>query len=406
MLRRFGFFAYQFISIVGLLMVLVLFTACGRSGFVAEKGLSTDFASQGVCESQLKQIYEQTYFPHLSARCNNCHSNGHGSRNLSTSFSNFLAKGESLIEYKATHPHGDNGVNLTAEIAEFKPEWSVGQEEYLICLASNSGSGEGRLRVDAKPVPDISQTIRTNATTGLTENSTGNNAWKSIEWDIEAEVPMAARGEFKAFLKAEARFAVQSGQVIGFEIRNPSMRLKSVGAGDRNLEVNGLNLFLDNQFQFNVTTFTSVSKVVAATTDVPLAPGSAYAMAWFPEARNNTAVSFEISNIIHTSATGDGGTGGPGGPGNGAQVRYNDLISTDPQLGIFRNVCFACHNQGANSPAGLDLANYNTARGRITQILERINSNDPNFRMPRGGQPLSQAQKDVIANWANGGTPQ
>lgn len=397
-------FLYRVVSLTGLFVVLVFFTACGRVGFNAEKGLSTDFASQGVCESQLKQVYGKTYFPILNQSCNNCHSNGHGSRNLGISFSSFMQKGESLIEYKATHPHGDNGINLTNEIAALKPEWNSGQEIYLSCLASNTG-GSGRLRVDAKAVPNIQQTIRTNPTTGLLENTTGTNSWKAVEWDIEAEVPMAARGQFQAFLKAEARFAIQSGQVIGFEIRNPLMRLKTAGVAGKNIEVNGLNLFLDNELQFNVTTYIGISKVVTATTETPLAPGAAYAMAWYPEAQNSTTLSFEISSIAHTASNGEDSGGGPG-PGGGTQVRFNDLIGTDPQLGIFRAVCFACHNQGANSPLGLDLSDYNISRGRITQILARINSNEPNFRMPRGGPALTQAQKDVIANWANGGTPQ
>ncbi len=404
-MAKWGFLAYRIISIVGLLSILILFTACGRNGFIAEKGTAADYASNGVCESQLKSYFERTYFPLLSTNCNNCHSSSHGSKNLNSSFSSFMSKGESLIEYKATHPHGDNGVNLTTEIAALKPEWNAGQEEYLVCLASNTGDGSGRLRVDGKAVPAIQQTIRVDSTTGLVENVTGNNAWKPVEWDIEADVPVASRGQFQALLKAEARFAVSSGEVVGFEVRNPTMRLKNASTGNNHIRVDGMNLFLDDQLQFNVTTYTGVSKVVDKTTEVQIAAGSAYAMAWFPEAVSTTSLAFEFSSIQITSEVDN--SSGPGGPGNGGTIiRYNDLISTDPEKGIFRNICFACHNQGPASPAGLDLADYTIARGKIAQILNRINSNDPSFRMPLGGTPLTQAQKDIIANWSNNQTPQ
>lgn len=381
---------YRTLAVVVPLIVLSFYQACGRVGFDVSKGGSANFASQGVCENQLKAVYQSTFFPMLRVSCNRCHGNAHGSTDLNTSYSGFMAKGASLIEYKATHPHGDNGIDLTNQIASVKPQWNAGQDVYLACLASGGGAGGSKLRANAKKVTGIEMTM------------TNQAQWKSIEWDLDTEVPMEMQGQFGAFLKIEARLALQSGSVVGFEFRNPMMRLKSTG---KNIQVSGMSIYLNNTFQPNVTTYAGLTMVVDKTTDVALAPGASIALDWFPGADKETMVALEFSNIQLTDQSGigtGGGTGSGGTTPNGSPVTFAQLISTDVNLGIFKRSCMGCHS-GGNLGGGLDLSDYNAAKANASGIQSRMN-NAAN-PMPKSGL-LPQADRDVVSRWINAGSPQ
>lgn len=381
---------YRTCAVLGPLVVLCFYQACGRVGFDASKGGSANFASQGVCESQLKMVYQSTFFPLLSTSCNRCHSNAHGSTDLNTSYSGFMAKGASLVEYKATHPHGDNGINLTNQIASVKSQWNSGQDLYLACLASGGDSGEAgsKLRVNAKTVAAIEMTV------------TNQAQWKFVEWDLDVDVPTNMQGRYAAFLRIEARLALQSGNVVGFEFRNPTMRLKGSG---QNIQVNGMNIYLNEAFQSNVTTYSGMSMIVDKMTAVALAPGASISLDWFPDANKDTTVALEFSSIQHTNQSGVSTGGGTGGANPvGSPVTFAQLISTDTNLGIFRRSCFACHS-GGNLGGGLDLSDYNAAKANASGIQARMN-NAAN-PMPKSGL-LPQADRDVVSRWVNGGSPQ
>lgn len=373
-------------------LVFISFQNCGQAGFQAQKGDLSDLGSLGsaACESLLKQTYAKTYFPLLSVSCNRCHSNAHGSSDLDVSFRGFMTKGVTLIDYKATHPHGDNGIDLTNQIASLKSDWDQGQNDYTACLA-NASSGDAtqgyKIKLNSKIIPNIAAT------------ETNQSQWKPIEWDLSSEVPANQGGQFQAYLKVEARYFLQDKTVSGLEFRNPTLRLKSTG---QNIQLSGLNLYLENELQSNVTTYANITGIANSTSETALAAGAANALAYNPSVNANTLVAFEIQNIRFTTEGGSTGGDSSGGTGGGTAVTYTQLASRDTSVGVFRAACFSCHS-GATPSAGFDMTVYTNARDRSSTILSRINSTTK--PMPPTG-PLSQAQRDLIGRWVNAGTPQ
>lgn len=336
------------------------------------------------------QTYSQTYFPILSQSCNRCHSNAHGSTDLLTSFQSFQAKTVATIEFKATHPHGDNGLDLTNQINAIKPMWEQGQEQYMTCLSSADPGGSGgqgvRLKLFEKVIP------------GIADTQMNRNAWKPVEWDLETEVSQQQVGKFPVILKIEARYAMQSGAVVGLEFRNPTVRLKTAG---KTLQLVGLNFYLDGDLQSDVTTYQGIVAQTNSTTETPFVGNAANAFAYYPEVAADTKVAIEIPAIQYGEITQPVDPGAPPPP-FGEAVTYTQLTSTDPAVGILRANCFGCHS-GLSASAGLDLSSYAVARDRATAILSRMN--DSARPMPTSGL-LPPAQRDLISRWINAGSPQ
>jgi len=384
----------KFAAILFAAIAVMVYQNCGRIGFNADKGTfagSVGLASE-ACEAYLKETYQKTYFPLLKTNCNSCHSNAHGSTDLETSFRGFMSKGVSTIDYKAMNPHGDNGLNLSNEISSLKSNWEVGQSEYMTCLSAvdNGDKLGGKLKVLAKPIPDI----------GLTAVPAQQGAWKTVEWDLESEVLPAQLGLYKAFLKIEARMSLNGDNVIGMDFRNPSLRLKNLEAG-KNLQISGLNIYVDKEMLADVTMYSSVSVIVAETGYVNLAPGSGVALAYMPEINPDMPIGLEISNIQFTDSDGKTPPTVPGTP-TGVPVSFDQLTGMDPAFNVFRMRCFSCHS-GDRASGSLDLTNYPASFGKATAIQGRVNnSGSP---MPPSGL-LPATERDLINRWVSNGAKQ
>lgn len=372
-------------------VLLGLFQNCGRMGFIAEKGSVAGLSSLGVtaCEGLLKTTYSKTYFPILSVACNRCHSNAHGSTDLETSFTGFMAKGVNLINYKATHPHGDNGLDLTNQIASLTPQWESGQADYASCVASAS-AGDAQMGFKFK--------LNSKTIANLDATKADQKNWKPVEWDLDKEGPSDVTTQFGAYFKMEARYFLQQGNVVGIEFRNPSMRLKATG---QNIKVTGLSFYLDKELQSNITTYSDVVALIVDIKDTLLAPGAANALAYYPSANANTEVAVEISNIKFTDETPAPPTTMPPPP-TSTPVTFAQLVSGDATLGVFKKNCTSCHS-GATPPKGLDLTNYDMAKAAANTILMRINNSA--MPMPPSGL-VPQTERDVVSRWVSGGTPQ
>jgi hypothetical protein len=385
----------QWTFAVLVLTVVVGYNGCGETGFNAV--YMSDMASiSGVksqCDAQLMQVYSKTYFPLLSTNCNRCHSDAHGSTNISVSFQAFMLKGKSLIDYQATHPHGDNGVNLTSQIAAIQSDWSAGQSAYTTCLASapmdgGSGGSASDVRLADKVI------------TGITDTIAKNGTFKTISWDVSMETANASQqGMVNAVLTLDVRYALQGTVPVGLEFKNPRMHLKA--AGDP-VVVSGLSLYLDKAFQDRVTIYTTVSATVSSTTDVQLAPGFANALVYYPQVTANTLVSFDIGLNGGTSGGGSTSPTDPTDPTTPTSVTFTQLVSNDATLGVFKKSCLGCHS-GAGASGGVDLTDYSMAKKNASDIQSRMsNSGSP---MPPQGI-LGQGDRDTVNKWISGGTPQ
>jgi hypothetical protein len=311
-------------------------------------------------------------------------------------FTGFMAKGEALIFSQAVRAHGGNtlGPQVQPEIDAFLPEWNVGKESYNSCLAeANAGAaGSSILKVSAKVPPGLAATV------------TDLNRWIPVSWDLETEVPAAQMQQWPAVLSIETRFAVNAGTVIGFEFRNPTLRLKATG---RNIEVAGLKILVNDELQNLITTFLGFRTVVAVTTNFPLAQGTSAGLGWRPGSLETDNISLEIQRIAFSTEPGtvhNPGGGTIGGPAPlPTRVTFEQLISNDPDLGVFRAECMACH--GATAPsAGLNLGDYAQASLQSSQDVIRLRAITQG-NMPPPPRALTQRQKDIINIWLTGGAP-
>jgi hypothetical protein len=249
-----------------------------------------------------------------------------------------------------------------------------------------------------------SSVLKTNAKTpaNLAGTVTNANQWITVTWDLETEVPAAQAAQWPALLSIQTRFAVNANQVVGFQFRNPMLRLKATG---RNLAVSGLKIFVNDEEQNLITTFLGFRTVVAVTTDFPLVPGTSAGIGWRPDSVATDQVAIEIQNIEFTTDSATVHNPGGGNPGNGlplpTSITYAQLTSTDPDLGIFRNECFMCHS-GANPSASLNLSDAAQTRLQSNLDLIRLRAVTQG-NMPMRG--LSQRQKDILNLWLNTGAP-
>jgi cytochrome c5 len=367
-------------------LVFVSYQNCGRVGFDAQRGFTSGMVGFGsaACEALLKQVYSRTYYPLLSNKCNRCHANAHGSVDLEVSYAGFMSKGVATIDYKATHSHGDNGLNLTNELGGLKPEWDQGQTDYLACMADAANQSASKLKVNSKLINAI-------------EATKTDNSWKTVEWDLENEVPDKQVAMFPAFFKIEARYEMQAGAVAGINFRNPSLKLKATG---KNLQITGMNIFLDTELQSSSTTFTGISSIVTTDTYTLLAPQNSVAFVSYPQFQPATLVAFEFVSLKYIDITEVPTTTMPAT--TLPAPTHTQLIGADPALNVFKSRCLSCH-MGAAAPKGLDLSVYSMAAGASALINMRVNSAaNP---MPPTGQ-IPQAERDIISRWVNGGTPQ
>ncbi len=388
-MRQYRFRSDRFL-ILAIFFGLLFYQNCGRIGFYADRGSlvgDASFSSE-ACESFLMSIYSTTFFPLLKTNCNACHSNTHGSTDLQTSFQGFMAKTPATIEYKATHPHSDNGINLTPEIAGIKSTWDVGFSQYKACDSNvtQGTSGGVKVRTNSKIVANLDET----AVPG------GQNNWKTVEWDLMDETA-SGQGRFDASLKIEVRMSLFDGKVVGFDFRNPMMKLNS---GSETVYVKGLRIFVNESLLSNVTTYSNVDIGVSGTNYMALSPGSGIALAYLTSATPTSMIALELQDV------GDKGPeteGGPGGIDTGSgPITWTELTGSDPSKNVFANRCVSCH-QGASPAGGLNLTNYNQARISAADILER--ATDSNRPMPPSGL-LSTPEIGIINRWSTNGAPQ
>jgi hypothetical protein len=388
-LKKYRFRADRFL-LLGLLFTVIFYQNCGRIGFYANRNQfagGASFSSE-ACEGFLQSIYSTTYFPLLSQNCNACHSSSHGSLDLATSFRGFMSKSQSTIDYKATHPHGDNGINLTAELNGIKSTWDVGYSQYRTCVSQSElgTSGGIKIRTLSKIAADLDET----------STPSGQNQWKTLEWDLLDETSSGG-SDFNVSLKIEVRFSLFNGQVVGLDFRNPMMKLNTDGS---EVTVKGLKILLQDIPLQNVTTYSNVNSVVSGKTYSTISPGTGIALAYDPSVTANSRVSLELQDVSFSN-----GSGGPGDGDGGSETEvltWTELTSLDPDKNVFRARCISCH-QGDSAAAGLNLLNYQQSSARAAAILERVT--DPARPMPPSGL-LGPEEIQKINRWSTNGAPQ
>ncbi len=390
--------------------VASFFNACGRIGTPGVVTSDSDVLGLGkaACDAELKSVYSTTYHPFLVQNCNSCHSMVHGSSDLNSSYKSFMQKGSTLIDYQSTHSHGGNalGSQMQVSIDAFKPKWNVAQESYMSCVASAGPlGGSVSLMTKGLVIPGILTTL---PATGQTTS----NVWVKAQWDLSTDLVEGSSdpnaNKFQAILEIEAKFMLFGGEAVGFQFRNPKLRLKS--NMDKAVEVIGLQIYIDGVLQDQVTTYLDVMAEANSITPVPFAEGLGSAIAYYNNIGLYNKIAFGLSAIRNIGETTSESiptptptpTPTPMPMPMAGGVTFTQLISSDPNLGVFSKYCTSCHNAG-NAKGGLDLTNYSQSSLQANLILNRMN--DVNNPMPQSGL-VAQSYRDVVNQWITGGKRQ
>ena len=405
-MKRYSGFKYFTVGI-GAAVLLLAFNNCGE-GFVAER-MGSSFGGMALfsrapgqtCEDALLSVYRSSFHPFLNQTCNGCHISGPGigsfaSADAKTSYDAFSSAGAAKISSQAineAHKPPFTGAVNAGRVKELNSTWASAQTSYVSCLAQSGASPGGSyvVRAAGKPVP---------AGLGVTN-------FVRMEWDLEttssSKVPLIAG--------IDIRLGAVGGITRGYEYRNPTLRLKSMAAGS--YQARALNIYVNNEMQTEVTTYTTVDATISALTDLNLSLGSANAFNTRAVAATDLiglefqslGLSTSVANPVILPAPVVGTTSTPvPAPASGATpiVSVMTFAQLNAAGGLFRNQCIGCHEVG-NARGGLDLTNYAAAKAAAQNIRFRVN-NAAN-PMPTGGLLLSE-QRDVINAWVDAGAPQ
>jgi mono/diheme cytochrome c family protein len=385
---------------LGAVVSIVAYNNCGE-GFVAQSlgggsaGGSVLFsrAPGESCEDALLKVYKSTYHPFLVQTCNSCHVSGGGGNGIfaendpSISYNSFASKGAPLINSQAIGSHKPpyTGPQNEARVTEIGTYWGKAQTEYASCASQSGnttpGAGSAVVKSSGKVV------AATLATTFV-----------RMEWDLET----LSDAKIPVIVGIEIRKAVIAGETKGYEFRNPTLRLKNATVAP--YAMRALNIYINNELQSEITTYSNISTTISTTNDTNIAVGYANAITVMTPATTDM-ISLEYSNLkstVGTTTPGATPTPTPGvtpTPTPVGAVTYSQLVAAG---GIFANSCISCHS-AANAAGGLNLAIYANARNAAANIRTRVNNaNNP---MPTGGL-LPQAQRDRVNAWVDQGAPQ
>lgn len=355
---------------------------------------SGEVSTGDLCEDQLYAKFGSGYYNFLRKNCAGCHNGEHeapafASANQYQSYQIFKDKGYLAVSNNAVNPNHNypaTGPQNEGAISSLKAEWQTAQNDWLTCKGGNSAD---------KSV--VTSSI-TNA--AIVNNKATTSYWGTLSWNFTSNMPSAST-KWPLQLTVEAQVATVSGNVVGYAIRNPVMKLTS---GTAKYRVKGLFFYLNDKMVDSATTFRNINAVICPNVNLNLAPtGNAQLLvASTQKTTDKFAVQFtSIEKAESTATCGTAVTDTTPVDTTPATVSFTQLVSTDAKLGVFKNNCFSCHS-GTKASAGLDLSNYDQAKAKAAKILTRIN--DASSPMPTSGL-MSSSARSIVEKWVSTGTP-
>lgn len=377
----------------------IMLANCGQ-GFVTDNlsslGQSTSSASNNnsvtftrapgqSCEEALLNVYKNTYHSFLVSNCNSCHvTGGAGSgafavNDAAASYTVFNSKGVSLINSQSVGGHRPpyTGSHNQSTISEISAYWDKAKIGYQDCVVESGGVADN--------------TYLSKTTSSIIPAPPGET-FATMEWDLETQssskVPLIA--------KIEVRKALLGGNIIGYEFRNPTLRLKDNAKTPYLLQ--GMNLYINDKKQTGITTYSHIEATINTKADIHFALGLASATIVMTPGSDDV-IALEFSALKATTGPivpAPTPTPTPSPTPIGV-VTYSSLLS---QGGVIMSRCNLCHSGDTNSP--MDLFHYESAKALAPKIKIRIN--DPNNPMPPKGL-LPQNERDILNAWVDQGAP-
>lgn len=276
-----------------LFSILLVYNNCGRREWAplslqSLSSTSSSFASgvantaPAYCASDLSEVYAITYHPFLTKNCNSCHGDSHGSTNLGISFQAFTSKGETLINYQATHAHGGNnyGAEMQTTINSFYPQWKAATNIYSKCIAGSATSGNSQ--------------FKSVATIGKSVSAMNANTYVDLVFDLDTEVANL-NNKIPATLRIKVKYLTYNGMTTGFLFKDPSIQLKTTAVGT--YQFGDLHFVIENQAQDFVTTYIDTLISVSDTILAPIALGYGSAIAYYTAPSASTKIAIDIRKV-------------------------------------------------------------------------------------------------------------
>jgi len=361
---------------------MVLFQNCGNQFLIRQ---DLDQMNLSSCDNALEHVFAEKIHPFLRTNCSACHIDGGGGaghfavENKMIAFRDFMSIGIANIARNATsntHRPPNTGSHHQATVNQLVADWSTAEQFAELCKQSQSqldqqSSTAGFLTI-SRPLNNV---LRTN--------------WVTISWDLYNDALQAwQKSIIPAEFRIELRYLEQAGQIIGYEFRNPQLRLNSM----QSIALRGLWISINSQRINDLTTYRQINTTITTNGAwINLMPqvGNAFIMRQ-TNPTDQISVKFEEIKMLDRPA---------GGTTPTTAITYNDLIGTDPTRNVFRSSCLNCHSNTLTR-GGLNLQDPTQARNAATRILNRMQSaTNP---MPPG-QQLPADRIQLVQRWISGG---
>ncbi|KYG63985.1 hypothetical protein AZI86_14340 [Bdellovibrio bacteriovorus] len=383
----------------GSLILLVSFQNCGMAMQGLETGVASSRALSSVvqltgdqCEDVLFAKFQTGYYSFLKQNCAGCHNGQHeapgfASDNVASAFQIFKDKGYMAISNNAVGSHNPpaTGSHHNGAISSLKKEWEAAQNSWLEC---QGGSGV-----------DTSIVTTNKTSTNIIATKNNSSTWTSLSWNLNSDIP--GNGEkFPLNISVEVQVAKVSGSEVGYAVRNPKF---GVTSGSARYRVRGMFFVMNDSLMDSATVYRNINAVICPGTAINLAAtGNAQLLVMSP-IKNTDKFALQFAAIEKADPSEPCSTDTAGGADTTpATVSFAQLTATTGTLNVFRTQCFSCH-QGSSAQGGLDLSNYNAAKGAASKILTRIN--DSGSPMPRAGL-MSSSYRAIVEKWVTTGAPQ
>ena len=387
------------VLLTSLAVLLLGYQNCSMNSHM-EYSSATFFSLGSSCDDITKQAFVKTYYPVLRNKCVSCHvpgGSGNGffaSADVQEAASAFVSKGRARVEHNfvnAGHHPPYTGPDNQPTIDANKPIWAAADTAYNSCMTSKGGTSY--VVTAAKNTPAI-----------YNGTAAANGPYTHVEWDLNSDVAASLAGKIPATVGIDIRRAVMAGSVVGYEFRNPTVRLNSAAAVP--VQLVGLRLVLNDIVLNDMTTFSLLDFTGDTTTNTIMMSGGAGLAAVTVANADTFGLRFDMVNV------GGASVGGPAPAPTPAPtptptpvptaVSFTQLQSTDAVLGVFRRSCNGCHNAG-NMSGGFNITDYASAKGLASTINARMNNaGNP---MPPSGM-LGTMDRAVVNVWVTTGTPQ
>lgn len=383
------------------LATLLPFQNCGNQWLIRDGSL--DLFSK-ACETEIATLFQNDFYPFLRQNCAGCHTEGGAGighfahPSFDKAWYDFKSMGANAIARNATndnHKPPYTGSQHLAYIDPLKQKWDIATQKKIECESQLSGGGplSRPFVTSEKTLPNLS-----------------NTAWTPITWNLYTESAQdfqnnLVAAEFRVEIKNLTKGQGQQQEVVGYELRNPQIKLSSLQA----IKVERLMFAFNGQKAMDLTMYTQIDRVISDSSDwVDLIQNAANSF-YITEVLPGTTLSVEIGRVtLNPDQPGDPGSGNNNGgpnpePGQPPlqRVTLAELLSNDPTRNVFQTSCVGCHRAG-DARGGLNITDPNQARQFANTILSRMrNTARP---MPPTGL-LPQDRVRLVEGWISNGTP-